>query len=180
MTAKEIKQLRNYALNLINDEDIVQDLLLKIIENNLNFPLAINYIKLSAKGSIFYKKRKEALNYSVSLSTAPADAENCTIEEIIQTQKPDPEQNFEIQEFRSNLTEKELEILNLIEQGFTVREICKKLKISSKTCTKILKSIRLKALEYFAFGEANPPKGSLGESLGPLGKENKTAKTSHL
>ena len=149
MTAKELTNLRNFAMKIINDEDIVQDLLLKIIENNLNFKLAINYIKLSAKGSIFYKKRKEALNYSVSLSTAPADAENCTIEEIIQTQEPDPEQNFEIQEFKSNLTEKEFEILNLIEEGFTVREICKSLKISSKTYSKIFKSIRQKALNYF-------------------------------
>ena len=137
MTAKEIKRLRSYGLNSINDEDIVQDLLLKIIENNLNFKRAINYIKLSAKGSIFYRKK------------------------------------FEIEEFKETLSQIKLHVLNLTLEGFTVREICKKLKISSKTCTKILKSIRLKALEYFAFGEANPPKGSLGESLGPLGKENK-------
>lgn len=149
MTAKELTNLRNFAMKIINDEDIVQDLLLKIIENNLNFQLAINYIKLSAKGSIFYKKRKEALNYSVSLSTAPADAENCTIEEITPTQEPDPEQNFEIQEFKETLSQIELHVLNLTLEGFTVREICKILKISSKTYSKIFKSIRGKALNYF-------------------------------
>lgn len=148
MTAKELNQVRNFAIKLIRDEDIAQDLLIHIIENNLNLALAINYIKLSAKGSAFYKKKKSALNHSISLNTAPTE-EECTIEEIIPANEPSPAQNFEIDEFKSTLTQKELEILTLTQEGFTVREICKTLKISSKTYSKILKSIRQKALDYF-------------------------------
>ena len=147
MTTKELIDLRKFALSLIRDEDKVQDILINIIQNNLSFKLALNYIKLASLGSAFYKRRLDPLNNSISISLSPADTDNCTIEETIpamnQTDQLDTEQFFE------TLTEKEAQILNLILDGFTARETCKLLKISSKTYSKHIKSIRKKALEFF-------------------------------
>jgi len=137
MTNREIIDLRKLALRLTRDEDITQEILFEIIRQNLTFPLAVNYIKLVAKGSAFKlnakkngRKTLDALNRpTLSLETTPADADDCTIIEIIK--------------------DEEKTILNLINDGFTIREICKQLKISSKTVSKILKSIRVKASTYF-------------------------------
>jgi RNA polymerase sigma factor (sigma-70 family) len=68
------------------------------------------------------------------------------IEDII----PAPENNeLDINQFLETLTDEETQILTLMMEGYTVREICKILKISSKTHSKIIKSIRQKALEFF-------------------------------
>jgi DNA-binding NarL/FixJ family response regulator len=80
----------------------------------------------------------------------PADADECTIIEIIEDETAiNPINEFEINEFIETLTDEEKMILNLINDGFTIREICKHLKISSKTVSKILESIRVKASTYF-------------------------------
>ena len=157
MTTKEIIKIREFALKLIRDEDTVQEILFEIIRQNLSFPLAINYVKLTARGfarrlnaKLTGKRKIDALNHtSISIETTPPNAEECTctIEETIpamnQTDQLDTEQFFE------TLTEKEAQILNLILDGFTARETCKLLKISSKTYSKHIKSIRKKALEFF-------------------------------
>ena len=157
MTTKEIIKIREFALKLIRDEDTVQEILFEIIRRNLTLPLALNYVKLTAKGFAFRlnakltgKRKIDALNHaSISIETTPPNAEECTctIEETIpamnQTDQLDTEQFFE------TLTEKEAQILNLILDGFTARETCKLLKISSKTYSKHIKSIRKKALEFF-------------------------------
>jgi len=157
MTTKEIIKIREFALKLIRDEDTVQEILFEIIRQNLSFPLAINYVKLTARGFARRlnakhtgKRKIDALNHtSISIETTPPNAEECTctIEETIpainQTDQLDTEQFFE------TLTEKEAQILNLILDGFTARETCKLLKISSKTYSKHIKSIRKKALEFF-------------------------------
>ena len=147
MTTKELIDLRKFALSLIRDEDKVQDILINIIQNNLSFKLALNYIKLASLGSAFYKRRLDPLNNSISISLSPADTDNCTIEETIpainQTDQLDTEQ------FLETLTNQEKTILNLILEGYSTREISKMLKISSKTYSKILKSIRQKALDFF-------------------------------
>jgi DNA-binding NarL/FixJ family response regulator len=56
---------------------------------------------------------------------------------------------LDLDAFIETLNDKEKTILNLIIEGFSVREICKQLKISSKTYTRIISTIRQKALEYF-------------------------------
>jgi RNA polymerase sigma factor (sigma-70 family) len=113
---------------------------------------------LTAKGSAYKlnakhtgRKTLDALNHSrISLETTPADADECTIIEIIEDETAiNPINEFEINEFIETLTDEEKMILNLINDGFTIREICKHLKISSKTVSKILKSIRVKATTYF-------------------------------
>jgi RNA polymerase sigma factor (sigma-70 family) len=154
MTNREIIDLRKLALRLTRDEDITQEILFEIIRQNLTFPLAVNYIKLVAKGSAYKlnarkngRKTLDALNRpTLSLETTPADAEECTLEDIIQA----PENNeLDINQFLETLTDEETQILTLMMEGYTVREICKILKISSKTHSRIIKSIRQKALEFF-------------------------------
>jgi hypothetical protein len=41
MTTQEIKTLRELALKLVRDEDIVQEILFEVIRQNLTFPLAV-------------------------------------------------------------------------------------------------------------------------------------------
>jgi DNA-binding NarL/FixJ family response regulator len=97
------------------------------------------------------KKKKDALNHSrISLNEETQNAQDCTIQEIIEdTTAINPQSVIELSEFIETLTDEEKMILNLINDGFTIREICKHLKISSKTVSKILKSIRVKATTYF-------------------------------
>jgi DNA-binding NarL/FixJ family response regulator len=117
----------------------------------------VNYIKLVAKGSAYKlnakhtgRKTLDALNRpTLSLETTPADAEECTLEDIIPALEKDPTLKIDLELFFETLNQRELEILNLILEGFSVREICKQLKISSKTYTRIISTIRQKALEYF-------------------------------
>jgi RNA polymerase sigma factor (sigma-70 family) len=157
MTNREIIDLRKLALRLTRDEDITQEILFEIIRQNLTFPLAVNYIKLVAKGSAFKlnakkngKRTLDALNRpTLSLETTPADADECTLEDIIKEIEKDPNLKIDLDAFIETLNDKERTILNLIIEGFSVREICKQLKISSKTYTRIISTIRQKALEYF-------------------------------
>jgi RNA polymerase sigma factor (sigma-70 family) len=154
MTPKEWNDLRRLALKLTNDEDITQELLFEIIKLNLSFPLAVNYVKLCLRGSAYRlnakhngKRKKDALNQkTISINYQPDPDDDMKIEDII----PAPENNeLDIKEFLETLTDEETQILTLMIEGYTVREICKILKISSKTHSKIIKSIRQKALEFF-------------------------------
>jgi DNA-directed RNA polymerase specialized sigma24 family protein len=158
MTQQELIALRSFILNAIKDEDTTQELLFEIVRQNLSFPLAVNYVKFCLRGSAYRlnakhngKRKKDAMNHSrISLETTPADADDCTIIEIIEDETAiNPTNEFEINEFIETLTDEEKTILNLINDGFTIREICKLKKISSKTISKILKSIRVKASTYF-------------------------------
>ena len=157
MTNKEIIDLRKLALRLTRDEDITQEILFEIIRQNLTFPLAVNYIKLVAKGSAYKlnakkngKRTLDALNRpTLSLESTPQDADECTLEDIIPALEKDPTLKIDLDAFIETLNDKERTILNLIIDGYTVREICKHLKISSKTYTRIISTIRQKALEYF-------------------------------
>jgi DNA-binding NarL/FixJ family response regulator len=157
MTNREIIDLRKLALRLTRDEDITQEILFEIIRQNLSFSLAVNYIRLTAQGSAFKLNAKkngrrtlDALNRpTLSLETTPADADECTLEDIIPALEKDPTLKIDLELFFETLNQRELEILNLILEGFSVREICKQLKISSKTYTRIISTIRQKALEYF-------------------------------
>jgi DNA-binding NarL/FixJ family response regulator len=157
MTQQELIALRSFILNAIKDEDTTQELLFEIVRQNLSFPLAVNYIKLVAKGSAFKlnakkngKRTLDALNRpTLSLETTPQDADDCTLEDIIPALEKDPTLKIDLDAFIETLNDKEKTILNLIIEGFSVREICKQLKISSKTYTRIISTIRQKALEYF-------------------------------
>jgi len=154
MTPKEWNDLRKLILKLTNDEDTTQELLFEIIRQNLSFPLAVNYVKLCLRGSAYRlnakqngKRKKDALNQkTISINYQPDPDDDMKIEDII----PAPENNeLDIKEFLETLTDEEIQILTLMIEGYTVREICKILKISSKTHSKIIKSIKQKALEFF-------------------------------
>jgi DNA-binding NarL/FixJ family response regulator len=154
MTNREIIDLRKLAMKLIRDEDAVQEVLFEIIRQNLTFQLAVNYIKLVAKGSAYKlnakhtgRKTLDALNRkTISINYHPDPDDDMKIEDII----PAPENNeLDIKEFFETLTDEETKILTLMMEGYTVREICKILKISSKIHSRIIKSIRQKALEFF-------------------------------
>jgi len=154
MTQQELIALRSFILNAIKDEDTTQELLFEIVRQNLSFPLAVNYVKLCLRGSAYRlnakhngKRKKDALNKkTISINYQPDPDDDMKIEDII----PAPENNeLDIKEFLETLTDEETQILTLMIEGYTVREICKILKISSKTHSKIIKSIRQKALEFF-------------------------------
>jgi DNA-binding NarL/FixJ family response regulator len=158
MTQQELIALRSFILNAIKDEDTTQELLFEIARQNLSFPLAVNYVKLCLRGSAYRlnakhngKRKKDALNHSrISLNEETQNAQDCTLIEVVEnTTALNPINEFEINEFIETLTDEEKTILNLINDGFTIREICKLKKISSKTISKILKSIRVKASTYF-------------------------------
>jgi RNA polymerase sigma factor (sigma-70 family) len=155
MTTKEIKTLRELALKLVRDEDIVQEILFEVIRQGLNFALAVNYVKLTARGSAYKLNAKrtgrrtiDALNHSTSLDQIPPDADD-PLSEFIPSENENPQFNIDLKDFFETLTDTEREIINLVLEGFTVREICKLKRISSKTYSKILSSIRKKALEFF-------------------------------
>jgi RNA polymerase sigma factor (sigma-70 family) len=157
MTTQEIKTLRELALKLFLDEDIVQELLFEVIRQNLTFPLAVNYLKLTARGSAYKLNTKrtgrrtiDALNHaSISIYSTPQEAEECTIADILPEVSEDAILNIDFDLFLKTLNPQEARILNLLLEGYTVREICKHLKISSKTYCKIFNSIRQKALGIF-------------------------------
>jgi RNA polymerase sigma factor (sigma-70 family) len=157
MTNREIIDLRKLAMKLIRDEDAVQEVLFEIIRQNLTFQLAVNYIKLVAKGSAYKLNAKhtgrrtlDALNHaSISIYSTPQEAEECTLADILPEVSEDAILNIDIDLFLKSLNPQEVRILNLILEGFSVREICKQLKISSKTYTRIISTIRQKALEFF-------------------------------
>ena len=156
MTTKEIIKIREFALKLIRDEDTVQEILFEIIRRNLTLPLALNYVKLTAKGFAFRlnakltgKRKIDALNHaSISIETTPPNAEECTIEETIPFNQ-DQINKIDFEIFLDTLNPQETKISELIIEGYSSREICKQLKISSKTYSKHIKSIRKKALEFF-------------------------------
>jgi len=155
MTTQEIKTLREFALKLVRDEDIAQEILFEVIRQGLNFTLALNYVRLTARGSAYKLNAKrtgrrsiDALNHSTSLDQIPQDADD-SLSEFIPSEDENPQFNIDLKDFFETLTNTEIEILNLVLEGFTVREICKLKKISSKTYSKILSSIRKKALEFF-------------------------------
>jgi hypothetical protein len=115
MTNREIIDLRKLALRLTRDEDITQEILFEIIRQNLTFPLAVNYIKLVAKGSAFKLNAKkngrrtlDALNRpTLSLETTPQDADECILEDIIKEREKDPNLKIDIELFFETLNQRE-------------------------------------------------------------------------
>jgi len=159
MTAQEFSSLKSYARIFAHTEDDEDELLLLAYQESLrlgsNCPLAllINYMRLSAKSicerSILPldevgKSRLDAFNKEkVSLSSFDSDESN--LEEVISSDSCNPFDDYVAKEFTSSLNEREKNILSELTAGYSVREICAELHISSKTFENVRATLRVKA-----------------------------------
>ncbi len=159
MTTQEFVTLKSYARFFAHTEDDADELLLLAYQESLRLgsgctlALLINYIRLCAKGicdrSILAldeagKSRLDAFNKGKCYLSDPI-ADDTTLEGIITTDSADPFDDYVIQEFVCSLNDREQQVLSELTAGYSVREICKDLSISSKTFEKVRTSLRLKA-----------------------------------
>ncbi|MCL5266959.1 MAG: LuxR C-terminal-related transcriptional regulator [Bacteroidetes bacterium] len=115
--------------------------------------MLINYIRLCAKSicerSILAideagKSRLDAFNREKRyLSDQIAD--NSTLENIIASDSTDPFDDYVSQEFVRSLNERERQVLSELTAGYSVREICNDLRMSSKTFEIVRASLQSKA-----------------------------------
>jgi len=154
MTAQEFSTLKSYARIFAHTEDDEDELLLLAYQESLrlgsNCPLAL---RLSAKSicerSILPldevgKSRLDAFNKEkVSLSSFDSDESN--LEEVISSDSSNPFDDYVANEFTSSLNEREEKVLSELVAGYSVREICSELHISSKTFERVRASLRTKA-----------------------------------
>jgi DNA-binding NarL/FixJ family response regulator len=159
MTTHEFSVLKSYARIFAHTEDDEDELLLLAYQESLrlgsNCPLAllINYMRLSAKSiwerSILPldevgKSRLDAFNKEkVSLSKSNSDESN--LEEVLSSDSSNPFDDYVADEFACSLNERERNILSELIAGYSVREICSELRISSKTFEGVRASLRSKA-----------------------------------
>jgi DNA-directed RNA polymerase specialized sigma24 family protein len=138
-----------------------QEILFEVIRQGLNFALALNYVRLTARGSAYKLNAKrtgrrtiDALNHSTSLDQIPPDADD-PLSEFIPSEDENPQFNIDLKDFFETLTDTEREILNMVLEGFTVREICKLKKISAKH---IAKSLIQSAKKHLNFSHNKKPR----------------------
>jgi hypothetical protein len=102
-------------------------LLFEIIRQNLTFPLAVNYLKLTARGSAYKLNAKrtgrrtiDALNHaSISIYSTPQEAEECTIADILPEVSEDAILNIDFDLFLKTLKPSGSENFKLILEGFS-------------------------------------------------------------
>ena len=159
MTKRDFTTLMRYARIFAHTEDDSDELLLLAYQESLRLgskctlALLINYMRLTAKGiheSSFLaldevgKSRLDAFNKGKCyLSDAIAD--DSTLENITASDSSDPFDDYVAQEFVCSLNDGERQVLSELTAGYSVREICKDLKISSKTFEKVRISLQQKA-----------------------------------
>ena len=159
MTAQEFSSLKSYARTFAHTEDDADDLLLLAYQESLRLgvkctmALLVNFMRLSAKSILersflpldeVGKSRLDAFNKEkVSLSSFNSDESN--LEEVISSDSSNPFDDYVTNEFTSSLNERERNILSELTAGYSVREICSELHISSKTFESVRASLRAKA-----------------------------------
>ena len=159
MTTKEFVTLKSYARIFAHTEDDADELLLLAYQESLRLgskcvlALLINYMRLSAKSicerSILPldevgKSRLDAFNKEkVSLSNSNSDDSN--LEEVISSDSGNPFDDYVANKFTSLLSEREENVLSELVAGYSVREICAELRISSKTFEHVRATLRAKA-----------------------------------
>ena len=162
MTAQEFSTLKSYARVFAHTEDDADDLLLLAYQESFRlgvectFALLINYMRLTAKSicerSILPldevgKSRLDAFNKEkVSLSKSESDDSN--LEEVLSSDSCNPFDDYVANEFTSSLNEREEKVLSELVAGYSVREICAELRISSKTFENVRASLRVKARSF--------------------------------
>lgn len=166
MTAQEFSILKSYAGFFAHTEDDADELLLLAYQESLRLgskcalALLINYMRLSAKSisgrSILPlddvgKSRLDAFNKE-RLSLSDRNLDDKTLDEVIASDSGvypayggNPFDDYVAKEFTSSLNEREEKVLSELVAGYSVREICRELRVSSKTFENIRASLRVKA-----------------------------------
>ena len=159
MTTQEFVTLKSYARFFAHTEDDADELLLLAYQESLRLgsgctlALLINYIRLCAKGicdrSILAldeagKSRLDAFNSEKCYLSAPI-SDDSTLEDLIASNSTDPFDDYISQEFVCSLNQREWQVLSKLTAGYSVREICKDLSMSSKTFEKVRASLQSKA-----------------------------------
>ena len=163
MTTQEFVTLKSYARFFAHTEDDADELLLLAYQESLRLgskctlALLINYMRLCAKSicdrSILAldevgKSRLDAFNKGKCYLSDPI-VDDSILENIIASNSTDPFDDYVSQEFVCCLNERERQVLSELTAGYSVREICKDLRMSSKTFEKVRASLQLKAGKHF-------------------------------
>ena len=151
MTTQEYGTLKSYARFFVHTEDDSDELLLLAYQEGVRLgskctlALLINYMRLCAKSihdrSILAldeagRSQLDAFNKEKCYLSDPI-ADDTTLEGIITSDSADPFDDYVSQEFVCSLNNRERQVLSELMAGYSVREICKDLKMSSKTFEKV-------------------------------------------
>ncbi len=162
MTTQEFVTLKSYARFFAHTEDDADELLLLAYQESLRLgsgctlALLINYIRLTAKSihersflalNEVGKSRLDAFNKGKCYLSDPV-ADDSTFENLIASDSLDPFDDFVADEFVCSLNGCEKKVLSELTAGYSVREICKDLRISSKTFEKVRVSLQQKVGSY--------------------------------
>ncbi len=156
MTTREFVTLKSYARFFAHTEDDADELLLLAFQESLRLgskctvALLVNYMNLCAKGicerSILPldevgKSRLDAFNKGKCYLSDPV-ADDSTLKNVIASDSTDPFDDYVVNEFVGSLNECEKRVLSELTAGYSVREICKGLHMSSKTFEKVRVSLQ--------------------------------------
>ncbi len=159
MTTQEFTTLMSYARVFAHTEDDADELLLLAYQESLRlgtrctFALLVNYMRLCARSisdrsflalDEAGKSRLDAFSKGKCYLSDPIVYDS-TLENVIASDSSNPFDDYVSQEFVCSLNECEKKILSELTAGYSVREICKGLGMSSKTFEKVRTSLRLKA-----------------------------------
>ena len=162
MTNQEFTTLMSYARVFAHTEDDADELLLLAYQESLRlgtrctFGLLVNYMRLCARSirdrSILPldetgKSRLDAFNRN-KFSMSDPITDDFTLENVIASDSTDPFDDYVSQEFVCSLNDRERKVLSDLTAGYSVREICKDLRLSSKTFEKVRASLRSKARSF--------------------------------
>ncbi len=156
MTYREFSTLRSYARTFARTEDDADELVLLAYRESLRLGarstlrILVNYMRLCAK-SIRYrsfltleeggKSRLDAFSREKRyLSDAVADG--LTLEGVIAADSADPFDDCVSAEFVASLSPRQSQVLSELMAGYSVREICRHLRVSSKTFEAVRASLR--------------------------------------
>ncbi len=159
MTNQEVTTLMSYARVFAHTEDDADELLLLAYQESLRlgarctFALLVNYMRLCARSisdrsflalDEAGKSRLDAFNRGKCYLSGPI-VDDSTLEDTIASDSTDPFDDYVSQEFVHSLNEREKTVLSELTAGYSVREICKGLHLSSKTFERVRVSLREKA-----------------------------------
>ena len=159
MTNQEVTTLMSYARVFAHTEDDADDLVLLAYQESLRlgtrctFALLVNYMRLCARSICDRsflaldeagKSRLDAFNKGKCFLSDPV-ANDSTLENVIASDSTDPFDDYIANEFVGSLNDCEKIVLSELTAGYSVREICKDLSISSKTFEKLRVSLQQKA-----------------------------------
>ena len=162
MTKRDFTALMSYARIFAHTEDDSDELLLLAYQESLRLgskctlALLINYMRLTAKGihersflalDEVGKSRLDAFNKVRCYMSDPI-MDHFTLENVIASDSHDPFDDYISQEFVSSLNDRERQVLSELTAGYSVREICKDLRMSSKTFEKVRVSLQEKVSSY--------------------------------